>query len=500
MSQPFTRPVFPASDALSFAKPSTTKGFAMTSEGTHLDPKDWDEFGRDMHKLMDQCLARMKNAKDLPWQPKPADLAEQIALTNEAFGVGEQQAFASLVDDIMPYATGNTHPRFFGWVHGAGLPVSVGAELVAATMNSNCGGRDHGAIDVERAVLDWLLGVSGLPESASGILTTGTSQATILALSVARNKQFGRDVRKTGIQALPPIAVYVRRGTHSCIGKALEVMGYGTDALHIVETDDDMRMDVASLKSAVAKDQAAGRVPLAVVGTAGSVNTGSFDDLNTIADFCQEQDIWLHVDAAFGFWARLADDPWARLVDGMARANSIACDFHKWMSIPYDSGACMIYDRTLHFETFTTRPNYLEQQQEGLGGGDLWFCDYGLELSRGFRALKVWTAIKSIGTDAFSASITDNCKQTALMAELVNASDVLDLSFPVSSNICCFYVAYGNVNDIAAELQISGDAVFSTTVIKGKACLRAALVNHRTTSEDIRHAIRAVEAAVRRHM
>jgi glutamate/tyrosine decarboxylase-like PLP-dependent enzyme len=178
----------------------------MTYEGTHLDPKDWDEFSRDMHKLMDQCIARMKSARDLPWQPKPDDLADRLSLTSEAIGVGPKQVFAQLTDDIMPYATGNTHPRFFGWVHGAGLPVSVGAELVAATMNSNCGGRDHGAIEVERATLDWLLGVSGLPESASAILTTGTSQATILALTAARNNQFGHDVRKTGIQALPSAA------------------------------------------------------------------------------------------------------------------------------------------------------------------------------------------------------------------------------------------------------------------------------------------------------
>ncbi len=471
----------------------------MTSEGNHLDPKDWDDFSHHLHKLMDQCIARMKSARDLPWQPKPDGFAGRLSLTREAVGVGIKQTFAQLADDIMPYATGNTHPRFFGWVHGAGLPVSVGAELVAATMNSNCGGRDHGAIEVERVTLDWLLGVSGLPESASAILTTGTSQATILALTAARNKQFGHDVRKTGIRALPSVAVYVRRGTHSCIGKALESMGYGTDAIHVVDTDDDMRMDIASLKRAVAKDKSIDRVPLAVIGTAGSVDTGSFDSLNEIADFCVDQNIWLHVDAAFGFWTRLADHPWAQLVDGMERANSISCDFHKWMSVPYDCGACMIYDRSLHFDTFTSRPSYLEQQNEGLGGGDLWFCDYGLELSRGFRALKVWAAIKSIGTQAFSASITNNCKQTALMAELVEASDVLDLSFPVTSNICCFYIAYGDVNKIAAELQLSGDAVFSTTVIKGKACLRAALVNHRTTSEDIRQSIQAVERAVRRH-
>ncbi len=365
-------------------------------------------------------------------------------------------------------------------------------------MNSNCGGRDHGAMEVERATLDWLLDVSGLPDTASAILTTGTSNATILALTAARNKRFGQDVRQTGIQELPKVAVYVRKGTHSCIGKALESMGYGSDAIHVVETNDDMRMNLSSLAEAVARDRAQGRVPLAVIGTAGSVNTGAYDALHDIADFCEEQGIWFHVDAAFGFWARLAQAPWAHLVEGMERANSIACDFHKWMSVPYDCGACMIYDRTLHFDTFTSRPNYLEQQEQGLGGGDLWFCDYGLELSRGFRALKVWTAIKSIGTEAFANSITDNCKQGALMAELVDASDVLELAFDVSSNVCCFYIAHGDVNEVAAELQLSGEAVFSTTFIKEKPCLRAALVNHRTTSDDIRQSIQAVEKAVRR--
>ncbi len=469
----------------------------MTSEGSHLDPEDWDDFGRNMHDLMDQCLARMKSARDLPWQPNPNDLGDRLSLLEQTIGVGAKQSFEHLTNDIMPYATGNTHPRFFGWVHGSGLPVSVGAELVATTMNSNCGGRDHGAIEVERATLDWLLDVSGLPETASAVLTTGTSQATILALTTARNRHFGHEVRKTGIQALPQIAIYVRKGTHSCIGKALESMGYGTDSIHVVETNADMQMDIASLKRAVEADKASGRVPLAVIGTAGSVNTGSFDTLHEIADFCAEHNIWFHVDAAFGFWIRLAETPWQHLVEGMERANSISCDFHKWMSVPYDCGACMIYDRALHFDTFTSRPNYLEQQEQGLGGGDLWFCDYGLELSRGFRALKVWTAIKSIGTDAFSAYITDNCRQASLMAELVGASDVLELAFPVSSNVCCFSVAHGDVNKIAAKLQVAGEAVFSTTVILGKPCLRAAIVNHRTTSDDIRYSISAVENAVR---
>ena len=468
----------------------------MTKEGEYLDPKDWQEFGKQMHDLLDKCLARMQDARELPWIPKPADLSERLSLKARTEGLGAAQTFSQLSENVMPYATGNTHPQFFGWVHGAGLPISVGAEIVAATMNSNCGGRDHGAIEVERATLDWLLDLSGMPDTASAILTTGTSQATILALSAARNRLFGHEVRTTGIGALPDIAVYVRKGTHSCIAKALEVMGHGKDALHMVETNADMQMDMASLRAAIVADRAAGRVPMAIVGTAGSVNTGSFDNFDDLADLCLEENIWLHVDGAFGFWAVLADDPWRNLVTGMNRANSIACDFHKWMSVPYDCGACMIYDRDLHFGTFSSRPNYLEQQESGLGRGDLWFCDFGLELSRGFRALKIWTAVQSIGTKAFSASITDNCKQAQLMEKLVIDSDLLELSFPVVSNVCCFFVEAGDVRDISAKLQLNGDAVFSTTVIGGRSCLRAALVNHRTTSDDICCAISAVEKAV----
>lgn len=468
----------------------------MGTEGQHLDPDDWEEFSGDMHGLLDACLNRMKSARDLPWMPVPSDMAGDLKLDRHAEGAGVSSTFEHLVSDIMPYATGNTHPRFFGWVHGAGLPVAVGAEMVAATMNSNCGGRDHGAVEVEKATLDWLLGISGLPETASAVLTTGTSQATILALCAARNRHFGHEVRERGIQSLPQVSVYVREGTHSCISKALEVMGFGRDALCFVDTNDSMQMSVSSLKAAIERDRSAGRVPLAVVGTAGSVNTGSYDSLDELADVCIEHGIWLHVDAAFGFWIALADEPWRDLVAGIGRANSIACDFHKWMSVPYDCGACMIYDRDLHLQTFTSRPAYLEQQDSGLGGGDLWFCDYGLELSRGFRALKVWTAVKAIGVRSFGASITDNCKQASLMSRLVEESEVLELAVPVTSNVCCFYVKSGDVNRIAAKLQVQGHAVFSTTVIGGRSCLRAALVNHRTTAADIREAIAAVEHAV----
>lgn len=468
----------------------------MSGEGQRLDPQDWASFSAEMHDLLDQCLVRMQSASELPWRPKPDNMADGLRLDTNQMASGTKHTFNQLIQDIMPYATGNTHPSFFGWVHGTGLPVSVGAELVAATMNSNCGGRDHGAVEVERAVLDWLLRVSGLPDGSSAVLTSGTSQATILALSAARTRLFGVSVRKTGIRSLAQVAVYVRSGTHSCVAQALDAMGHGTDVLRVVAVDDDLRMNVDALKNAVAEDLAAGIIPLAVVGTAGAVNTGAFDPINDLADFCEEANIWLHIDGAFGFWTVLADSPWKHLVRGMGRANSIACDFHKWMSIPYDCGACMIYDRDIHREAFSSRPSYLESQDSGLAGGDLWFCDYGLELSRGFRALKVWAAIKAIGVKAFGNAITDNCKQAHLMGELVKESDLLELVHPVVSNLCCFTANGRDPNAIAAQLQMSGEVVFSTTNIKNTPCLRAAIVNHRTTSKDVRAAILAVERLV----
>jgi len=462
----------------------------MTKEGHHLDPTDWDAFGRDMHDLLDTCLGRMRGARELPWQPKPDGMGVEL----DGTPTPRENVFSQITDTIMPYATGNTHPAFFGWVHGAGLPVSVGAEIISATMNSNCGGRDHGAAEVEREVINWLTQTAGMPDDAFGVLTTGTSQATILALCAARARAFGIDVRKQGIAALPEVRVYMADGAHSCIAKALEIMGHGSGCIHRIPTNVSSQMDVDALLAAITEDRANGFAPLAIVGTAGSVSVGAYDDLNALADLASAESIWMHVDAAFGFWSRLAETPWRNLSDGIGRADSIALDTHKWPGVQYDSGACLMADSALHRATFASRPAYLESAEAGLAGGDLWFCDYGLELSRGFKALKVWTAIKTLGAEAMGQAITDNCKQAALMADLVNASPYLTLQHEVISNLCCFSVATGDVAKIASDLQIAGQGVFSTITIDGIPCLRAAIVNHRTTSLDIRNAIEAVEA------
>ena len=464
--------------------------------GSRLDPADWDSFSLAFHDLASRCIARMRGARDEPWRPRDASFREAVALDDVAAPAGVESVFEAMADAIMPAHSGATHPRFFGWVQGTGLPQAVAAEMVAATMNSNCGGRDHGATDVERAVIEWVAGVAGWGPDAFGILTSGTSQATINVMHAARVAAFGDDVRRLGVRGLPEIAVYVAVGGHSCVGKALEVLGHGAQALREIPLAQNGRgdgIDLDALRARIGEDRAAGVHPLAIVGTAGSVNTGFFDPLDALADIARDEGLWLHVDAAFGFWTRLADEPWRALAAGIERADSFAADFHKWVSVPYDCGVAMVRDGATLRAAFNTRPDYLAPQEAGLGGGDVWFCDYGPELSRGFRALKVWATVKACGTDALGAAISDNCRQAAFMAELVEATDGLTLAAPVVSNVCCFFVDGAEPDAIAARLQTEGEVVFSTTRIDGRSALRAAIVNHRTTRADIERSIAAVQ-------
>ncbi len=471
------------------------------SSQSDLDPKDWDNFSQQAHRLLDAAIERMKNAKKLPWKPVDQAAREKLMPPLPINPTDTSEIVDALVDDVLPYATGNTHPRFFGWVHGTGMASGILSEIATAAMNSNCGGRDHGAIYAENCVLNWCKEIFDFPEDASGLLTVGTSQATILALTTARARALGLGVREEGILEAPLMTAYCAQGTHSCVEKALQVMGHGSDILRKVGTHGVTGgMDAALLKENIEEDIKNGCVPLCVVATAGSVNVGAFDDINAIADLCAEHNIWLHVDGAYGAWARIADKPWSNLTSGIDRADSLAFDFHKWMSVQYDCGVILIQDSELHYNSFQMRPAYLAQQASGLGGGDKWFCDFGTDLSRGFRALKVWTAMQEHGLNAFSKVITENCQHAAYMAELVDESQELTLAAPVVANICTFYAASPNMNideqnkyneSIAQRLQNAGDAVFSTTKIDGRTVLRAAIVNHRTRFEDIDFAISA---------
>ncbi len=472
------------------------------SPETGLDPEDWDAFRAAAHNLLDACIDRLAEARAHPWQPVPEDVRARYAIGESDRPLGDGAALADrLAQDVLPYATGNPHPGFFGWVHGTGLASGLLSEMVAATMNSNCGGRDHGAVYMERAVVDWARGVFGFPDGTSGVLVAGTSQATVIALAAARARALGAEVVARGM-GHARLTAYAGAGVHNAAKKALALLGIGGDALRLIP-DGDAGMDADALRAAIAADRAAGAQPFAVIGTAGSVDLGRFDDLDALADIAAEEDIWLHVDGAFGAWLQIAGAPWDRFTRGIGRAQSLACDFHKWMYVPYDCGLVLISDETWQRAAFAARPSYLEGQDRGLAGGDPWFCDYGTDLSRGNRALKVWTALMAYGPERLGAAIADNCARAAQMGARVEAAPHMALLARVETNLCVFtadtrlgVAEQSRLNRrIAQDLQMGGPGVFSTVEIAGITGLRAAITNHRTRAGDVDAAIDAVLAA-----
>lgn len=463
-----------------------------------LDPENWDGFRATAHRLLDACIDHLAKAEAHPWQPVPEAI-------REGYAIGPAQDIATvserLVGEVLPYGVGNTHPKFFGWVHGTGLASGILSEMVAATVNANCGGRDHGAVYMERAVIDWARGVFGFPEMASGLLVAGTSQATVIALAAARARALGPEVVARGMGDARLVA-YGGAGVHNAAKKALALLGIGGNALRLIP-DGENGLDTGALHAAIAKDRADGLQPFAIVGTAGSVDLGRFDDLDALADLADRENLWLHVDGAFGAWLAIAGDPWASRTKGIGRADSLACDFHKWMYVPYDCGMVLIADETWHRAAFAARPSYLEGQSRGVAGGDPWYCDYGVDLSRGNRALKVWTALMAYGPERLGAAIAGNCAHAAEMGALVAADPHMALLAPVETNLCVFTADTRLEDDlqsqlnrrIAQDLQMSGEAVFSTVDINGVTGLRAAITNHRTRPHHIREVIVAVARA-----
>ncbi len=294
-----------------------------------LDPEDWQGFRAAAHEMLDAALDRMQGAGEgRVWSPFPESekAAFRAPLPRAGGGSDEVQA---RIRALLPYGVGNTHPRFFGWVHGAGTPSNLIAEIAAVAMNANLGGRDHGAIYVEKQVIAWCREMFGFPETASGLVVSGTSMATIVALKTARDRALDFGSRSQGIGAARLVG-YTSEQTHSCVARAFDILGLGADALRKIPTDEAFEIDLWALRGAIAADRAAGLRPFAVIGTAGAVNVGAIDDLAALADIARDEGLWFHVDGAFGATAILSPEVRPRL-DGLERADSLAFDFHKWM-------------------------------------------------------------------------------------------------------------------------------------------------------------------------
>ena len=477
-----------------------------------LDPADGAAFRAFAHRVLDDALDGLNGVPDGPaWRPIPAGVKAALAEPLPRQPAGFEAAYTQFAQTIAPYENGNRHPRFFGWVHGNGTASGMIAELLAAALNANVGGREHAAVYVERAVIAWSAEIFGFPATASGILTSGTSLANLIAVLVARDAAAGGAVRVDGLGARR-LTGYASVAAHRCVPAAFDIAGLGSAALRRIPLAPDGRIEIDRLRAAIAADRTAGAQPFVVVATAGSVDTGAIDDVNALADLCVAEGLWLHVDGAFGALAVLSPAH-APLLRGLERADSLAFDFHKWLHVPYDAGCVLVRDPALHRAAFAAAAAYLTPAAQGTAAGEPWFADYGPELSRRFRALAIWFALKEHGSERFGAAIAENCRQAARLGARIAATPGLELATPVTLNIVCLrYVNSAAAGDavapaaeldalneaIVVDLQERGVAVPSTTRLDGRTVIRLNLTNHRVTDADLDLTLDAILESGRR--
>lgn len=476
-----------------------------------LDPADWDAFRALAHRMVDDMLTHLDTLREQPaWREMPRPVRESFRAPVPRQGVGDAAAYTAFVDRVMPYTVGNLHPRFWGWVQGQGTPLGMMSDMLAAGINPHLAGFNQAPALVEHEVIRWLTELLGMPAGASGLLVTGGTMANTLGLAVARHAaavKLGLDVREDGLQTdaggapTGRLVFYGSTETHNWARKAAELLGLGNRSFRRVPVDAEYRIDLTALARMVDEDRAAGMHPFCVIGTAGTVNTGATDHLDGLADLGRDQSLWFHVDGAFGALVQLSAEL-RPIVNGLERADSIGFDLHKWGSLPFECACVLVRDADMHRAAFASSASYIAAMDRGVIAGGLPFAERGLDLTRGFKALKVWMSFTSHGTDRLAAVIEQNVHQARRLAERIERHPELELMAPVPLNVVCFrYVPQRRPDDavldaaneeILLRLQEDGIAVPSGTRLRGRYAIRVANVNHRSREPDFAALVDAV--------
>jgi glutamate/tyrosine decarboxylase-like PLP-dependent enzyme len=382
---------------------------------------------------------------------------------------------------------GNNSPRFFAWVNSPAAPLGVLAELLAGSLNSSVAGGDHAATYVEHAVLGWLKHMLGFPDESGGLLVSGGSMANLVGLAVMRFVKAQGAIRARGFQdEAAPMVVYTSAQGHSCIEKAVELLGIGHGHLRKIPTDRAQRLDLDLLKAQIAADRAAGLRPICVAGSAGTVNTGAIDPLDALADLCAAEGLWFHVDGAYGGVGVLAKQT-AGLYAGMERADSLAIDPHKWLYMPVECGCVFVRDAQAMRDTFSLTPPYLRDD-----ASLPWFSEFGPQQTRGFRALKLWMVLQQIGEQGYRELISRDIVLARALQARIRARSDFELIAAGPLSITCFRYSPPGARDLDALnrrlldlVQRDGRVFLTSTQLDGQLVLRACIVNFRTTETDL---------------
>jgi len=394
---------------------------------------------------------------------------------------------------------GNSSPRFMGWVNSPPAPLGVIAELLAASLDPSVAGGDHAATYVEHAVLNWMKEIMGYPRSAGGVLTSGGSVANLVCLGAMRHSVSGGTDRSEGVnRSGPAMTIYTSTEGHSCIQKAVELLGFGSQYLRKIPVDSAFRMDMRALRDQIQADRQVGLRPVCVAASAGTVNTGALDLFAEIADLCAAEGLWFHVDGSYGGVGILAEQT-AGLYTGIERADSIAIDQHKWLFIPVECGCALVKDARLMRDSYSLVPEYLRDDRSLP-----WFSEFGIQQTRGFRALKLWMVLQQVGVKEYSRVISYNIALADSLAARIAARPDFELVAKGALSVVCFRYAPRGLEErevdelnrkIVPVLMNGGRAFLNGTTLDGRPVLRACIVNFRTGEADLDVVLEAVVAA-----
>lgn len=471
-----------------------------------------EEFRRLGHGLVDEIAQFLASLPERPvtLAASPEELRSLLPQGGlPEHGAAPDRLLAEAAQLLFDRSLLNGHPRFFGYITSSAAPIGALADLLAAAVNPNVGAWALSplATEIEAQTVAWIAELLGYPASCGGLLVSGGNMANVVCLLAARKARLPWDVRSGGMLAAGgrAVRIYASTEAHTWLQKAADLAGLGTDSISWIPTDGELRMDVDALRTRLREDEQAGAFPLAVVGTAGTVSTGAIDPLSELAALSRERGMWLHVDAAYGGFA-VAVPGAAPDLKALREADSVAIDPHKWLYAPLEAGCALIRDRALLRDTFSYHPPYYRFGEEG-DGGPLNYLEYGPQNSRGFRALKVWLALRQAGRSGYVRMIADDIALARDLFRLAEADPELD-AWTTSLSITTFRyrprdlaraeaAADAYLDELNAalldRLQMAGGAFVSNAVVGGRFLLRACIVNFRTTRPDLEALVASVK-------
>jgi aromatic-L-amino-acid/L-tryptophan decarboxylase len=452
------------------------------------------------HRLVDQLAAFLESVPHRPvtHNESPSQVRDALGLTGPLPETGADPA--ALIDEtarlLFDHSLLNGHPRFFGYITAPPAPIGILGDFLASAVNPNVGAwmLSPAATEIEGQTVRWIASLVGYPEDCGGLLVSGGNMANMVCFLAARAAKGGADVREHGV-AGARLRAYASAETHTWIQKAADISGLGTASVRWIPTDASLRMDVAALRRQIEADRAAGDIPAIAVGTAGSVSTGAVDSLPEIASVCRQYGLWFHVDGAYGGFAAAVPEAPDDL-RGLAQADSVAVDPHKWLYAPLEAGCALVRDADALRAAFAYHPPYYHFEERATN-----YVDYGPQNSRGFRALKVWLALRQVGAAGYRQMIGDDIRLSQAMADAVRRH--AELEFVTQSlSITTFRFVPLDVRPAAGKpdtenyldalnrevldrLQRGGEAFVSNAVIDGHYVLRACIVNFHTTRADV---------------